>query len=282
MIDRLAIVGVGLLGGSVAQAARAAKLARTIVGVGRDRQRMAPALHDGTLDDATTDLAAGVRGADVVVIAAPVLVLEHLLEAVWPSLDGDVVVTDVGSTKANIVRVAERLSATAPRAFVGSHPMAGSHRAGYAVARPDLFRDATVVVTPLETTDGRAVKRVTELWESLGARVVAMDPVAHDRAVAAISHLPHLVAMALVESVARDAPGAFDVAGRGFKDTTRIAASDPQMWQEIFFANREALGTVLTAFRAALDDLVRLIDAGDADAVRAAIARIGTLRERVR
>jgi prephenate dehydrogenase len=282
VIDRLVIVGVGLLGGSVAQAARAAKLARTIVGVGRDRQRMALALDDGTLDEATTDLAAGVRGADVVVLAAPVLVLEHLLDAVWPSLDADVVVTDVGSTKANIVRVAERLSAAAPRAFVGGHPMAGSHLAGYAVARPDMFRDATVVVTPTETTDGRAVKRVTELWESLGARVVAMDPAAHDRACAAISHLPHLVAMALVDAVARDAPGAFDVAGRGFKDTTRIAASDPQMWQEIFFANREALGAVLTAFRAALDDLVRLIDAGDADAVRAAIARIRTLRERVR
>lgn len=282
MIDRLAIVGVGLLGGSVAQGARAATLARTIVGVGRDRRRLAPALDDGTLDEATTDLAAGVRGADVVVLAAPVLALESLLEGVWPALARDAVVTDVGSTKANIVRVAERLHAVTPRAFVGSHPMAGSHLAGYAVARPDLFRDATVVVTPTEATLPRAVKHVTELWESLGARVTALDPTAHDRAVAAISHLPHLVAMALVDAVARGAPGALDVAARGFKDTTRIAASDPQMWQEIFFANREALGATLAEFRAALGDLERLVNAGDADALRAAIARIRTVREGLR
>ena len=281
MIDRLAIVGVGLLGGSVAQAVRAAKLARTIVGVGRDRQRMAAAVSDGTLDEVTTDLTAGVRGADVVVLAAPVLVLEQLLAAAWPALGSDAVVTDVGSTKANIVRVAERLGAAVPRAFVGSHPMAGSNLAGYAVARPDLFRDATVVVTPTELTDARAVKRVTELWESLGGRVVTMDPVAHDRAVAAISHLPHLVAMALVDAVARGAPGAFDVAARGFKDTTRIAASDPQMWQEIFFANRDALGATLRTFRTSLDELERLIEAGDAETVRSAIDRIRTVRERL-
>ena len=281
MIDRLAIVGVGLLGGSVAQAVRAAKLARTIVGVGRDRQRMAAAVSDGTLDEVTTDLTAGVRGADVVVLAAPVLVLEQLLAAAWPALGPDAVITDVGSTKANIVRVAERLGVAVPRAFVGSHPMAGSNLAGYAVARPDLFRDATVVVTPTEATDARAVKRVTELWESLGARVVTMDPAAHDRAVAAISHLPHLVAMALVDAVTRGAPGAFDVAARGFKDTTRIAASDPQMWQEIFFANRDALGATLRTFRTSLDELQHLIEAGDAAAVRSAIDRIRIVRERL-
>ncbi len=281
MIDRLAVVGVGLLGGSVAQAARATNLARSIVGVGRDRARMAPALADGTLDALTTDLADGVRGADAVVLAAPVLVLERLLERVWSSLEPDALVTDVGSTKANIVRVAERLGTTAPRAFVGSHPMAGSNLAGYAVARPDLFRDATVVVTPTERTDARAVKRVTELWESLGARVLSLDPVTHDRAVAAISHLPHLVAMALVDAVERGTPGAFHVAARGFKDTTRIAASDPQMWQEIFLANRDALTATLADFRGALDDLERLVQAGDADALRAAIERIRVVRERL-
>jgi prephenate dehydrogenase len=282
VIDRLAIVGVGLLGGSVAQAARATGLARTIVGVGRDRQRMAAALSDGTLDSVTTDLVEGVRGADVVLLAAPVLVIEGLLESVWPALGHEAVVTDVGSTKASIVRVAERLNAASPRAFVGSHPMAGSNLAGYAVARPDLFRDATVVVTPTDATEARAVKRVTELWESLGARVTTLDPAAHDRAVAAISHLPHLVAMALVDSVARATPAAFPVAARGFKDTTRIAASDPQMWQEIFFANREALGATLAEFRAALTDLERLVNAGDADALRDAIARIRTVRESLR
>jgi len=281
VIGRLSIVGLGLLGGSVAKAARAASLAQEIVGVGRNPKSLEPALRERAVDRITTDLTEGVRGADMIVLATPVATLERQLPAVWEAASSHALLTDVGSTKAGIVRAAEALGASRPLGFVGSHPMAGSNLAGYAVARPDLFRDATVVVTPTELTDARAVKRVTELWESLGARVVTMDPVAHDRAVAAISHLPHLVAMALVDAVARGAPGAFDVAARGFKDTTRIAASDPQMWQEIFFANRDALGATLRTFRTSLDELERLIEAGDAETVRSAIDRIRTVRERL-
>jgi prephenate dehydrogenase len=282
VIDRLAIVGIGLLGGSVAQAARAAGLARRIVGVGRDRERLAPALADGSLDAVTTDVAEGVRGADLVVLAAPVLAIERLLSEVWPWLGPDALLTDVGSTKAGIVGAAERLHATAPRAFVGSHPMTGSNLAGYAQARADLFRGATVIVTPTEATEARALKSVSEFWESLGARVVPLDPGAHDRAVAAISHLPHIVAYALVEAVARFEPAALEVAARGFKDTTRIAASDPQMWQEIFFANRAPLAATLAEFRRALADLEGLVTAGDAAGLRAALARIRATRERLR
>jgi prephenate dehydrogenase len=282
VIDRLAIVGVGLLGGSVAQAARAAGLARSIVGVGRDRQRLAPAVADGTLDEVTTDLGEGVRGADFVVLAAPVLTIEQLLERVWPSLDPGVLVTDVGSTKANIVIRAEHLHATMPRAFVGSHPMTGSNLAGYAVARADLFRGATVIVTPTDTTEPGAVKTVTGFWESLGARVVALDPVTHDRAVAAISHLPHLAAYALVEAATRFEPGALAVAARGFKDTTRIAASDPQMWQEIFFANRTAVVAALAEFRRVLAHLEDLMASEDAAPLRDTLARIRTVREGLR
>lgn len=282
MIERLAIVGIGLLGGSVAQAARVAGLARRIVGVGRDERRLAPALADGTLDAVTTDLGAGVREADFVLLAAPVMAIEQLLAAVWPALAPEALVTDVGSTKATIVRAAERLHVTAPRLFVGSHPMAGSHLAGYAAARPDLFRDATVVVTPTEATASRTVKGVTEFWESLGGRVVTLDPATHDRAVAAVSHLPHLVAYALVDAVARFEPAALDVAARGFKDTTRIAASDPQMWQEIFVSNRAALATTLGAFRQSLGDLERLVGEGRDAELREALARIRTTRERLR
>ncbi len=281
MIERLAVVGIGLLGGSVARAARAGGLARRIVGVGRDRQRLAPALADGTLDAIATDLGEGVRGADFVILAAPVLAIARLLEAVWPALGPDVLVTDVGSTKANIVSAAERLHATAPRAFVGSHPMTGSNLAGYAAARADLFCGATVIVTPTEATEPRALKGVTEFWESLGARVLPLDPAGHDRAVAAISHLPHLVVMALVDAVERFEPAALEVAARGFKDTTRIAASDPQMWQEIFLANGALLAATLAEFRAALADLERLVTAGDAAGLREALARIRATRERL-
>ena len=282
MIRQLTIVGVGLLGGSVAKAARSGGLARRIVGVGRDSERLRPAVDVGTLDVAVTDLDAGVREADVVLLAAPVLAIEGLLERVWRSAPVGALVTDVGSTKRNIVRAAERLAATRPLAFVGSHPLAGSEQAGYRVARADLFRGATVVVTPTDKTELAALKKTTELWEALGARVTSLDPETHDRTVAAISHLPHLIACALVDGAGRVEPGALELAARGFRDTTRIAAGDPDMWTEIFLANRDALTAGIEAFREALADLQRVIDAGGAEALRAELARIKSIREQLR
>ena len=279
MIRRLAIVGVGLLGGSVAKAARARGLVGEVVGVGRDASRLAPALAEGALDRATTDVAAGVSDADLVLLAAPVQAIERLLPAVWRAVGDGAVVTDVGSTKRDIVRAAERLAEARPLAFVGSHPMAGSERSGYGVARADLFRGATVIVTPTDRTEPRAVKAVSELWEALGARVRALDPESHDRVVAAISHLPHAVAYALVDAVARLEPEALEFAARGFRDTTRIAASDPDVWTEIFLANRDALRARLSDFRRSLEALDGLLAAGGADALHAALARIRAARE---
>jgi len=279
VIQRLAVVGVGLLGGSVAKAARAQGIVREVIGIGRDRARMQAALDDGGLDHATSDLAEGVRGADFIVLAAPVRAIEDLLERLWDAAPADAVVTDVGSSKTDIVRCAARLARRRPLAFVGSHPMAGSEKSGYAVARTDLFRGALVVVTPTEASDARAVKLVTAFWEHVGARVTTLDPEAHDASVAAISHLPHLVACALMDAVSREAPRALDLAARGFKDTTRIAAGDPQMWQEIFLANREPLTRAVGAFRRSLEELDRLVQNGDPAAVAAALARIKASRE---
>ena len=281
MIERLAIVGIGLLGGSVAKAARASGLAREIVGIGRVRARLEPAVRDGALDRATTDLREGLAGADFVVLAAPVLTNEALLARVWPLAESVAIVTDVGSTKAALVRAAQRLGGTRPLAFIGSHPMAGSEQSGYAVARADLFRGATVIVTPTDASEPRALKTVTAFWEAVGARVAPLDPEAHDRVVAAISHLPHLVADALVDAVLAFEPNALSFAARGFKDSTRIAASDPAMWQEIFVGNRDALLASLAAFRRVLDDLEALVRSGDAAALEAALARIKRARESV-
>ena len=282
MIDRLAIVGVGLLGGSLAKAARTHAIAREIVGIGRDEGRLRPAVTDGTLDRITTDLAAGLRGADRVVLAATVLANETLLPAVWQAAAPGALVTDVGSTKRGIVAVAERLAPSRRDVqFVGSHPMAGSEKAGYAVARDDLFQGATVVVTPAEFNTPAAVKSVGELWSAVGGRVVTLEPDAHDRAVAAISHLPHVVAWALVDAVARFEPDAFTVAARGFKDTTRIAASDPDVWREILLANRDAVVASVAAFRTALDDLERLVARGDAAALTALLVRVKAQREKL-
>jgi prephenate dehydrogenase len=282
VIDRLASVGVGLLGGSLAKAVRAHALAREIVGIGRDRSRMQAALGDGVLDRATTDLTEGVAGADRIVLAAPVLANETLLARVWRSAPAGAVVTDVGSTKRGIVAAAERLAADRREIhFVGSHPMAGSERAGYAVARVDLYQGATVVLTPTETTDAAAAKSIAEFWSALGARVVALDPATHDRAVAAISHLPHVAAWALVDAVVAVEPDALQIAARGFKDTTRIAASDPDVWREILVDNREAVQASLRAFRQALDDLEALVVSGDGVALTAYLARMKATRERL-
>jgi prephenate dehydrogenase len=280
VIQRLAVIGVGLLGGSIARAARLQGLAREIVGVGRAAARLEPPLRDGTLDRATADPLDGVRNADFVVLATPVRTIEQLLETIWPALAADAVVTDVGSTKGTIVRTAERLGAARPRAFVGSHPMAGSEQSGYGVARADLFRGSTVIVTPTEASAPAAVKAISTFWETLGAgRILMMDADAHDRAVAAVSHLPHLVACALVDAVERIDPAAFDVAARGFRDTTRIAAADPEMWEAIFLANREAMAGSIREFLRAMAELSRLLDSGDSAALRAALARIKARRE---
>lgn len=278
MIRRLSIVGLGLLGGSVAKATRAASLAREIVGVGRRRESLEPALRDGVVDHVTTDLAEGVAGADMIVLATPVATLEGQLPAVWQAAAAHALLTDVGSTKAGIVRAADELGRARPLAFVGSHPMAGSNLAGFAVSRVDLFNGATVILTPTDRTPLETVKRVTEFWEAIGGRVTVMDPTTHDRAVAAISHLPHLVVDALVAAVVDMDPRFLEVAARGFKDTTRIAASDPIVWREIFQQNHEALGEALVTFRRALDRLERLLASGDDGAIEAALERIRKTR----
>jgi prephenate dehydrogenase len=282
VIQRLAIVGVGLLGGSVAKAARSGPLAREIVGVSRDPARLGAALRDGVLDRATANLDAGVRDADVVLLAVPVLAIAALLPRVWRAAADGSIVTDVGSTKAAIVRRADELSEERTLAFVGSHPMAGSEQSGYGAARADLFRAATVIVTPTDRTEPHAVKAVTGFWEAMGARVSTLDPETHDAAVAAISHLPHLLAYALVDGVARFEPAALELAARGFKDTTRIAASDPDVWAEIFQANRASLAASLEAFRRALAELEGTITRGSAAELRAALARIKATREAIR
>jgi prephenate dehydrogenase len=283
VIERLAIVGVGLLGGSVAKAVRARGAAREIVGVGRDLGRLQPAVADGAVDRITTSLADGVAGADVVILGATVLANDALLPAVWAAVPPGACITDVGSTKRSIVREAERLGAERGDVhFVGSHPMAGAEKSGYGFARSDLFERATVVVTPTKRGVDAATGTVSGLWRTLGARVVVWDAEGHDRAVAAISHLPHVIAWALVDAVNRYEPAALDLVAGGFRDTTRIAASDPIVWREILLANRDEVAVSLGAYREALADLERLIAEADPAALERYLARVKALREAVR
>lgn len=273
MVERLAIVGVGLMGGSIARAARGRRVARTIVAVSRTPGRVA-----GVVDHATADLAEGTRDADLVVLCAPVGALPGLVREAWPRLPAGTVLTDVGSVKAAVVSAAESCPPRTGVAFVGGHPMAGSERSGLQAADPDLFEGRLVLLTPTTQTPESAVARVTGFWEALGSHVRLIAPDAHDRAVAAVSHLPHLAAYALVAVASGDA---LAFAGRGFGDTTRIAASAEGLWADIFRGNREPLLAALAQYRETLARWEGLIRSGQWTALEADLARAREIREKL-
>lgn len=264
---RVAVIGLGLLGGSVAAAAKAGGVAGTVAGASRSDDARAHALGQGWLDEAGEPKDA-VRGADLVVLATPVAAMEGVLRGLAPALEPGAVVTDVGSVKGCLADTLPHQLRDDNR-YVGSHPMAGSHERGVEHASADLFRDRVCVVT--EPADPDALARVCDFWRDLGARVVVRDARAHDTQVAWTSHVPHAVAFAFGEAFG-DAPGGSDeVVGAGFYDFTRIARSDPGLWSEILLANRDAVAAPLAAVGAALAELGRAIRANDSQAVERSI-----------
>lgn len=277
-VDRLTIVGLGLLGGSIAKAAKARGVAGHITAVGRHPETLETARAEGSVDAWTLDLREGVADADLIILATPVAAIEALLPDVWEAAGEEALVSDVGSIKGRLTKAVEALTARGSLTFLGAHPMAGSEQSGYRAARGDLFNGSTVILTPTETTPVWAAKRLAEFWERLGGRVTTLTPELHDRIVAAVSHLPHLVAYALVDAVAKapDTPLAF--AAQGFKDSTRIAASDPTVWREIFLANREAILEALREFRRSLDELTRLINEAEEATLGRELSRIRSIR----
>ncbi|HOV78638.1 MAG TPA: prephenate dehydrogenase [Bacillota bacterium] len=268
LFEKVSIIGVGLIGGSIGMALDMRGLAGEIVGTGSRAENLRLAAELGAVHTYTGSLSEGVAGADLVVIATPVSVTMQVLKQVLSHLAPGTVVTDVGSTKAGIVFEASKVMPPG-RIFVGGHPMAGSEQIGVRGADPYLFENAFYVVTPLPDTAAKGLETVEKLAEGIGARVVLMDPVLHDLAVAAVSHLPHLLAAALVNTVARmpDSEQILPLAAGGFRDVTRIAAGNPSMWRDIFAANREQVLQVLAHFRTGLDRLEKLISSGNDDGV---------------
>lgn len=246
--NRVAIVGVGLIGGSIGLALRQRKLAGEVIGIGRRAASLRQAEQAGAITSATKNLEAGVAEADLIVVCAPVLQIAPLVEQVAAACPPQALITDAGSTKVEILR---RLSKSLPRTarFVGSHPMAGGEKAGAAWASADLFVNRHVIVTPGPRTRDVETKEAADFWRSLGAEVLLMRPAAHDRLVAAISHLPHLVAAALAASTPEAALGQ---AARGWLDTTRVAGGDPELWRDIFATNRANLLAALARFEKTL------------------------------
>ena len=269
-LDTVAIIGVGLIGGSIGLALRQRSLARTVVGIGRTASRLRIAEEIGAVSRVTPDLPQGVADAELIVVCTPVGYVVDTVRQVTRACRADALITDAGSTKGQICR-----SLAAGRdgrgTFVGSHPMAGSERSGPEFADPNLFEDRITVVTPGPDTPEESLVGVEAFWRSLGSRVLRMQADEHDRAVAEISHLPHLLASALAASAD---PRDLVLAASGWRDTTRVAAGDVELWRQIFVENRSHVlqslakfEKVLGEFRQALAEndstgLVRLLEAG--------------------
>ena len=279
-LNKLLIFGVGLIGGSLALALKRAHAVQHVVGIGRAGDSLQSALDLGVIDEAADDLATALATADMVVIATPVAQIPAILTAITPHLGANTVVTDVGSTKCDVIRHARSaLPAHFPR-FVAGHPIAGAEKSGVTAALPDLFRDKNVVLTPTAETDPQAVEAVSRMWQAAGANICRMSAETHDGIFAAVSHLPHLLAFALVDGLSRraDAEQLFGFAASGFRDFTRIAGSSPEMWRDISLANREALLAELDAYRHELDQLRTLLQQGDGNGLLALFDRASSAR----
>lgn len=271
VFETVAVVGVGLIGGSMGMAARKRGLAGRVVGIGRSEQKLMRAKLLGAIDDYSLDLEQGASEADLVVICTPVRTIVPTLERMRGSLKEGAVVTDVGSTKHEIVRDAAAVTPEG-RHFIGGHPMAGSEQAGVENASADLFVDATYVLAPSENTDVTALGRLVTFTEGLGARVEIMSPAEHDKAVAIISHLPHVIAAALLHLAAdsqRKSGNVFKLAAGSFRDLTRISDSPPEIWTDICSTNAEAIMDTVEAFLDAMRPLLSaLSDVDDAEVSR--------------
>jgi len=264
-IQKLVVVGVGLIGGSFALALKAAGGVRRAVGVGRSRANLGQALAMGAIDDVADDLAAAVDGADFVLVTTPVGAMPDVFARIAPKLAPDAVVTDGGSTKQTVVAAARAALGARVAQFVPAHPIAGSDASGAGAATATLFRDREVILTVLPETAPEAVARVRSAWQACGARVAEMTPGEHDAVLAAVSHLPHLLSYALVHELAgrADATQLFAHAGTGLRDVTRLAASHPEMWRDICVANREALLGELRRYQDTLAKLGALLEQSD-------------------
>jgi len=266
LLKKIVIFGVGLIGGSVALALKKAGNTAQIVGVGRRQEHLQTALDLGVIDMATDDIRLALQDADLVLIATPVAQTPAILSVIKPHLNANTIITDAGSTKSDVLQYAEEALGSQLNQFIGGHPIAGAEKSGVTAAIADLYVNKNVVLTPTENTSPQAISLVTQLWQICGANVSKMLAADHDSIFAAVSHLPHLLAFALVNEIAsrQNAAQLFSFAASGFRDFTRIAGSHPEMWRDITLANKTALLAELNAYQtqlAALTDMLKNDDA---------------------
>lgn len=281
-INKLVVIGVGLIGGSFALALKKARIVRQVVGVGRSRKNLQLALRRGVIDKAETDAARAVADADLVLVGAPVGQMPAIFARIAPALPAHAVVTDAGSTKQDVIAAARRHLGAHFAQFVPAHPIAGTEMSGAGAAFPELFRDRNLILLPQQETRASAVRMVRAAWLACGAKIVRLEAAEHDEIFGAVSHLPHVVAFALVNQLAqrRDARRLLGFSGGGLRDTVRIAGSSPEMWRDICIANRAALVPLVDGYISELEAARAALAAGDGDALEAMFSAAQRARAR--
>jgi prephenate dehydrogenase len=276
--NKITILGVGFMGASFALAVRQKRLCSRITGWGRSQENLRRAVRNGIIDDFEADAAVASKDSDLVILATPVGIFADIMKYIGRSLKQGAVVTDMGSVKGRLVYEMEALTPEGSF-FIGSHPIAGSDRSGIDTAFPGLFEGARCIVTPTNTSDSAILARVIDLWERLGSRVAVRNPDEHDRICAAVSHLPHLLAYELVNTIADIELSYLDFAGNGFKDTTRIASSRAELWRDICLLNKENVVRYLDMLRKRLDQVREYLIRDDAEMLMKEFERASGLRQ---
>jgi prephenate dehydrogenase len=281
--NQATVIGVGLIGGSIAGVIKARGIAQTVVGVGRNKDNLESAVRLGLIDRYTQDAKKGVTGSDLVVLCCPVGSFEQVAKEIKPYLNDQAVVTDAGSVKGSLVERLEEIFYLKAR-YVPAHPIAGGERSGAEAADLKLFQGARCILTPTRHTDLQALEAVSDLWEAAGAKVERMDPFDHDRVFGMVSHLPHVAAYAMVGALTKMDGGedAISYAAGGFKDFTRIAGSHPGMWRDICLLNAANITTALDVYIKSLEALRGLIESGDGEALQAEFEKAKTIRQKIK
>lgn len=281
LFQRMAIAGVGLIGGSLAQAVKERKVVGEVVGVGRNEERLKRACEAGIIDSFTARIDDSLGTVDLMVIATPVCLIADLVEKMIPFLKEGTVITDVGSVKKEVVEQVEGFMPDTLH-FVGGHPIAGTENSGFEHSFSTLFEERTCILTPVESTNQQAIRQVQELWSRVGSIVVCLNCDEHDEILAAVSHLPHMVAYGMVNcllTIEGFEENIFSFSAGGFKDFTRIAGSDPAMWRDIALMNREKLLSMIERFQSYLEELKEAIEQKDSEKLFAEFQKSRTFKQ---
>ncbi len=281
VINKLCIIGVGLIGGSLARALKKAGAVGEVVGTGRDAAHLEKAKSLGVIDTFETDISLAVKDCDMVVVAVPLGAMQSVFEKITPVITNDMIITDVGSAKGSVVKAAQAAFKVIPETLVPGHPIAGTEKSGVEASFPELYENRRIIITPLKTSSATAISKVTSMWQACGADVIETTIEHHDEVLAATSHLPHMLAFSLVDTLAKmDAKSEiFDFAAGGFRDFTRIASSDPDMWRDICLANGDALVEMIKKFSDDLQKLSNAIEKNDSTYLKETFERAKKARD---